>query len=155
ETEQAAHLGLAAKGIDFLAPAQAADEIGRLGPYRVLKLLGAGGMGMVFQAEDPQLKRCVALKVMQPSLAATESARKRFLREAQAAAAIEHDHIVAIHQVGEDRGVPYLAMPMLQGESLDARLQRLAAGTTLPVAETLRIGREIAEGLAAAHSRGL
>lgn len=70
---------------DFLAPAQAADELGRLGSYRVLKLLGAGGMGAVFQAEDPQLQRLVALKVMLPALAASESARKRFLREARAA----------------------------------------------------------------------
>ena len=73
---------------DFLAPAQAADEIGRLGAYRVLKVLGTGGMGVVFLAEDPQLKRRVALKVMKPSLAASDSARKRFLREAQATAAI-------------------------------------------------------------------
>jgi hypothetical protein len=141
--------------IDFLAPAAAPDEIGRLGPYRILKVLGAGGMGMVFEADDPQLKRRVALKVMLPSLAASESARKRFLREAQAAAAIDHDHIVTIHQVGEDRGVPYLAMPLLQGGSLESRLQDQGAGTPLPLDEVLRIGREVAEGLAAAHTHGL
>src|SRR5205085_3216394 len=73
-------------GIDFLAPAQAGDEIGRLGAYRVLKVLGAGGMGLVLLAEDVQLKRWVALKVMRPEIAASEVSRRRFLREAQAAA---------------------------------------------------------------------
>jgi serine/threonine protein kinase len=137
---------------DFLAPAQAEDEIGRLGPYRILKVLGAGGMGVVFQGEDPQLQRKVALKAMLPTLAVSESAKKRFLREARAAAAIEHTHIVAIFQVGEDRGVPYLAMPFLKGEPLDVRLHR---ESPLPEAEVLRIGREIALGLAAAHEQGL
>src|SRR5262249_27717391 len=76
----------------------------------------------------------------------------RFLREARAVAALKHHHIVTIYQVGEDRGVPFLAMEFLEGEPLDARLQR---ETRLAVPEVLRIGREIAEGLAAAHERGL
>ena len=89
---------------------------------------------------------------MLPSLAASPSAKKRFLREAQAAASIKHDHIVTIHQVGEDRGVPFLAMEFLDGEPLDARLKREGK---LPILEVLRIGREVAEGLAAAHETGL
>ena len=137
---------------DFLAPAQAPDELGRLGPYRVLKVLGAGGMGVVFQAEDPHLQRLVALKAMLPGLATSDSAKQRFLREARAAAALKHDHIVTIHQVGEDRGAPYLAMEFLEGEPLDDRLKREGK---LPLADVLRIGREMAEGLAAAHERGL
>jgi serine/threonine protein kinase/Leucine-rich repeat (LRR) protein len=137
---------------ECLAPAQAPDELGRLGPYRVLQVLGAGGMGVVFRAEDPQLKRPVALKAMLPTLGASESARKRFLREAQAAAAISHDNIVHIYQVGEDRGVPFMAMQFLDGESLEARLKR---ERRLPTAEVVRIGRETAEGLASAHERGL
>jgi serine/threonine protein kinase len=137
---------------DFLAPPQSPGELGRLGPYRVLKVLGAGGMGIVFQAEDPQLQRLLALKVMKPSLAISGDARERFLREARAAAAIDHDHIVTIYHVGEDRGVPFLAMPLLRGESLEARLLRCGKPT---LAETLRIGRETAEALAAAHERGL
>src|SRR5204863_10076392 len=100
---------------DFLEPARAPDEIGRLGPYRVLKLLGEGGMGMVFKAEDVKLRRPVALKVIRPDTARDPSAAQRFLREAQAAAAIKHDHIVTIYQVEEDGGVPYLAMEFLQG----------------------------------------
>lgn len=143
---------LPAETFDFLALPQAADELGRLGPYRVLKVLGAGGMGVVFLAEDPQLQRQVALKVMKRDVAACPDHHQRFMREARAAAALNHDHVVAIHQVGEDRGVPYLAMPLLQGESLQDRLQR---EKPLPVAEVLRIGREMAEGLAAAHERGL
>ncbi len=137
---------------DFLAPAEAADEIGRLGPYRVLTVLGAGGMGVVFKALDPFLQRLVALKAMLPSLAASATARERFLREARAAAAIKHDHIVTIHQVGEDRGAPYLAMEFLSGEPLDERLKREGA---LPTSEVVRIGREIAEALDAAHQIGL
>jgi serine/threonine protein kinase/phage FluMu protein Com len=136
----------------FLAPSQATDELGRLGSYRVLNVLGAGGMGVVFRAEDAQLQRLVALKAMLPALAANESARQRFLREARLAASLKHDRIVTIHQVGEDRGAPYLAMEFLEGESLEDRLKREGK---LPLAEVLRIGREIAEGLQAAHERGL
>ncbi len=137
---------------DFLAPPQAPDELGRLGPYRVLQVLGAGGMGVVFRAEDPQLERCVALKAMLPTLAVSASARQRFLREARTAAAIDHDHIVHIYQVGEDRGVPFLAMQFLKGEPLDERLRR---ESLLPLTEVVRIGREVADGLAAAHACGL
>jgi serine/threonine protein kinase len=137
---------------DFLAPAQAADEIGRLGSYRVLKVLGAGGMGVVFQAEDPRLHRLVALKAMLPALASSGTNKERFMQEARAAAAIEHDHIVAIFQVDEDRGVPFIAMPFLRGESLEDRLKKQRK---LPLDEALRIGKETAEGLAAAHERNM
>jgi hypothetical protein len=136
---------------EFLAPAQEPDELGRLGGYRVLKVLGAGGMGVVFQAEDVQLRRLVAIKAMKPALAGPSS-RERFLREARATAALSNDHVVAIHQVGEERGIPFLAMPLLQGEMLDDLLKRKGQ---LPISEVLRIGREIADGLAAAHERGL
>ncbi len=136
----------------LLAPPQGPGEIGWLGPYRVLEVLGSGGMGVVYKAEDPQLKRPVALKAMLPRVAGGPIAKRRFLREAQAAAAIKHDHIVTIHQVGEDRGAPFLAMEFLEGESLHERLKRQSP---LPIAEVLRIGRETAEGLAAAHQRGL
>jgi serine/threonine protein kinase len=138
---------------DLLSPPQSPDEIGRLGPYRVLEVVGAGGMGVVYKAEDPQLRRVVAVKAMLPALAANETARKRFLQEAQAAAGIQHDHIVAIYHVGEDHGVPFLVMPFLKGESLDTRLRK--TGGPLPVPEVLRIGEQIAEGLAAIHDLGL
>jgi serine/threonine protein kinase len=137
---------------DLLAPPQHPDEIGTLGTYRVLKLLGYGGMGVVFQAEDPALERLVALKTLLPALAVSTEARNRFVREAKAAAAIKHPHVVTIFQVGEDRDVPFLAMEFLEGETLNDRLNREIA---LPAAEAARIGREMAEGLAAAHKVGL
>lgn len=137
----------------FLSPAEQPDELGRLGLYRILGVVGSGGMGVVFKAEDPDLARVVALKAMLPSLAASATARARFLREARAAAAIQHDHVVTIYQVGEDRGVPFIAMPFLRGESLETRLRR--AGGGLPVRELLRISREIAAGLEAVHKLGL
>ncbi|MGH7226969.1 MAG: serine/threonine-protein kinase, partial [Gemmataceae bacterium] len=122
------------------------------GSYRVLKVLGAGGMGVVFQAEDPKLNRLVALKAMLPALAASGTNKDRFIREARAAAAIEHDHIIPIFQVDEDRGVPFIAMPFLRGESLEDRLKRQRK---MPVEDALRIAKETAEGLGAAHERDM
>jgi serine/threonine protein kinase len=136
----------------FLTPALHANELGRLGHYRILKVLGQGGMGVVFQAQDSTLERLVALKVMKPETSTSEVARKRFHQEARAAASIQHDHIVTIYHVGEDSGIPYLAMPFLLGESLESRLRRTSR---LPIAEIIRIGREVADGLSAAHARGL
>jgi len=105
-------------GLSFLNPAVEADEIGRLGHYRILQVLGRGGMGAVFLAEDPKLGRRVALKVMLPRIASIQAARDRFLREAKAAASLKNDHIVTVYQVDEFNGVPFLAMELLQGESL-------------------------------------
>jgi serine/threonine protein kinase len=146
ETEE----GYSPEDLAFLATPLSPDEMGRLGNYRILKVLGSGGMGIVFLAEDNLLKRQVALKVMKASLAKVDKDRKRFLREAQAAASIDHEHIVTIYQVGEDRGVPFLAMKLLQGESLEDRLNKF--GERLPVPEIIRIGQEVSEGLGAAHS---
>jgi WD40 repeat protein/tRNA A-37 threonylcarbamoyl transferase component Bud32 len=136
----------------FLHPPRQADELGWLGGYRLLAILGQGGMGFVFRAEDVRLNRQVALKVIRPEAADLPTGRQRFLREAQALAAVQHDHIVAVHQVGEDNGVPFLVMPLLLGESLERRLEREGK---LPVAEAVRVGREMAEGLAAAHAAGI
>jgi serine/threonine protein kinase len=136
----------------FLGPAQAKDELGRLGGFRILEILGCGGMGVVFRGEDPRLGRQVAIKAMLPHLAVSSSSQQRFLREARAAAGLEHDHIVPILQIGEDRGMPFIVMPFLKGEPLDRRIQR---EPLLPIAEVLRIGREVATGLAIAHAAGL
>lgn len=144
--------GLDAESYDFLSPSENRNEIGRLGGYRVLEVMGVGGMGIVFRAEDPNLKRQIALKAMRPVVATSASAKLRFMREAQATAAIDHDNIVAIHQVGEDRGIPFIAMQYLRGESLRTRLQNKGR---IQQREALRIGREIANGLAAAHASGL
>ena len=139
-------------------PAEAADEIGRLSGFRILKLLGQGGMGGVFLAEDMHLQRRVALKVMRPEFAARPGATERFLREARAVAAVHNEHIVTIYQVGQatvpgqSQGVPFLAQELLQGEPLDARLKREGQ---LPIGEAILIAKQMAEGLAAAHERGL
>jgi hypothetical protein len=148
--EQAAPAG--GERCAFLAAPEGPGELGRLGPYRVLKVLGAGGMGLVLQAQDTQLVRLVALKVMKPEVAASAAARQRFQREARATAAVKSDHVITIYNVGEEHGVPFLAMELLEGEPLD---QRLARGDRLDTAEVLRLGREMALGLAAAHARGL
>ncbi len=125
----------------------------KLGSYRIVREIGRGGMGVVLEAEDEDLKRRVAIKVVALERASDPpTARARFLREAQATAAIDHENVVPIYHVGQEGGVPYLVMPLLRGESLQARLQREGP---LPVAEVIRIGREVATGLAAAHARGL
>ncbi len=134
-------------GFAFLSPPSAADEIGRLNGYRILRQLGEGGMGMVFEAVEVKLKRRVALKVMKPEVASKEQNKVRFIREAETAAQVEHDNICPIYHVGEENGVPFIAMPFLKGEPLDVRLKRQKP---LPIREAVRIGREVAEGLAAA-----
>jgi eukaryotic-like serine/threonine-protein kinase len=139
-------------GQPALGPPQDPDEIGRLGSYRVLRELGSGGMGTVYEAEDVQLQRRVALKVINPCLAASPAARQALLREARAIATLEHEHVVTVHQAGEVEGVVFLVMQLLRGETVENRLRREGR---LPVAEVLRIGRQVAEALAAAHAAGL
>jgi serine/threonine protein kinase len=124
----------------------------RIGGYEVLGLAGSGAMGRVYLAHDAQLGRRVAVKVMNPAKARDAVARRRFIRESRAAAAVEHPHVMTIHQVGEDRGLPFIVMQYLQGRTL-AAVQH--AGERLSLGDVLRIGREIAEGLAAAHACGL
>ena len=109
-------------------------------------------MGLVFEALDIVLDRKVALKVLRPGLPAEQAAKARFLREARAMAALSHTHIVSIFQVGEDSGLPYLAMPLLHGETLEALMQKVPRP---PLREVARVGAEIADGLAAAHAKGL
>ena len=132
-------------------PPRSPDERGRFAGYRILGLLGAGGMGLVFEAEDPVLRRRVALKVLRPEMAGPV-VRVRFLREAQMAASLKDDHVVTIYQVGEQGGQPYLVMELLRGESLEQRLKR---ERWLPVSEALTIARQITRGLRAAHAVGL
>ncbi|MBI3822598.1 MAG: ABC transporter substrate-binding protein [Planctomycetes bacterium] len=136
----------------FLGPAEAPDELGRLGHYRVMRLVGQGGMGIVFEAIDTQLQRPVALKVMKPDVAKDESARLRFLREARITAQVKSDHVVVIHQVSPNNELPFLAMEFLRGDPLDKWLDRHGKPT---VQQALRIGIEVARGLAAAHELGL
>jgi eukaryotic-like serine/threonine-protein kinase len=124
---------------------------GAFGPYRILRELGRGGMGAVYLALDTRLDREVALKTMLPEFAANAVAKERFLREARAAARLAHDHVVAVHEADERNGIPYIAMQFLHGASLADRLKE--RGLTLP--EAVRVGRETALGLAAAHAQGV
>jgi WD40 repeat protein/serine/threonine protein kinase len=134
------------------AGAQAPDEIGWLGGYRIHKVLGTGGMGVVYQAEDVQLQRPVALKVMKAEVAQKPANRERFLREARAAAKLKSDHVVTIYQVGEERQIAFLAMEFLEGMSLEDWLKK---GHQSTLAQAARIGRQVALGLADAHACGL
>ena len=133
-------------------PSEHAGDLGRLGRYRVLRRLGAGGMGAVYLAFDEGLRRRAALKVMLPRYAAVPSARERFLREARTCARVRSEHVVTIHDVGEERGVPFIAMEYLLGSPLD---QFLKTKGDLALAQALRVVRETAVGLSAAHARGL
>jgi WD40 repeat protein len=136
----------------FLEPPGAPGYLGRFGPYDVIEFLGQGGSGLVFKALDPTLHRLVAIKVLAPQVAVSATARKRFLREARAAASISHDHVVTIHAVDEAGGLPYLVMQFIAGKSLQERIDRTGP---LELNEILRIGMQAASGLAAAHSQGL
>jgi serine/threonine-protein kinase len=109
-------------------------------------------MGVVFEGHDPALNRTVAIKVLAAVLAADEAARERFRREAQAAAALEHENIVAIHAIDQVYGTPFLVLQYVAGESL---AERLAREGRLPFAEVRRIGAQVARGLAAAHAKSL
>lgn len=137
--------------VDYLHPSEHPNSLGRLGSYDISEVLGSGGMGIVLKGYDAKLHRLVAVKVMAPVLALNPTARKRFLREAQAAAAVRHPNVVTIHSVDEDR-LPYLVMEFVDGPSLQ---QRLDAEGFLQLNQILRIGIQVASGLAAAHAQGL
>jgi len=138
--------------LDFLSPSDNPAMLGQLGEFEILEQIGCGGMGIVLKGYDHELNRYVAVKVLHPFCATSAAARKRFVREAQASAAIVHQHVVAIHAVDPHHHPPYLVMPFVPGESLQQRLNRQGA---FDVVDVLRIGQQVAEGLAAAHAQGL
>jgi eukaryotic-like serine/threonine-protein kinase len=123
----------------------------RLGQYQILTPLGAGGMGEVYRATDTTLGRDVAIKVLPQRLAADDTARQRFEREARAVAALSHPNILSIHDFGQQDGVAFAVMELLDGETLRARIARGA----MPMRKVLQIGADIADGLAAAHEKGI
>jgi serine/threonine protein kinase len=136
----------------FLRPTSRPDLLGLLGDYEVQEVLGQGGMGVVLKAFEPALHRLVAIKVLASAVAGSATARRRFTREARAAAAVCHEHIVAVYAVHEADGLPYLVMQYVAGESLQDRLDRTGP---LEITEIVRIGMQTASGLAAAHAQGL
>ena len=138
--------------VSFLNPTENPRMMGRFGEYEIAGIIGQGGMGVVLKGLDESLNRYVAIKALAPQLATNGSARNRFAREAQAAAAVVHDNVVAIHGVSECRGIPYLIMPYVRGESLQKLINR--NGPLSPI-EIIRVSHQVACGLAAAHAQGL
>jgi len=135
----------------FLQPATREGWLGRLAHYEIEEILGRGAFGIVAKAFDEKLHRVVAIKLMNPELAATSPPRKRFLREARTAAAVMHENIVAIHAV-EEEPIPYLVMEYIPGQTLQQRMDQQGP---LDTPEFLRIGQQVASGLAAAHAANL
>jgi eukaryotic-like serine/threonine-protein kinase len=123
----------------------------RLGPYEIAATLGKGGMGEVYRARDTRLGRDVALKVLPASFATDETRLRRFAREAQATGELNHPNILAVFDVGQHDGAPYLVSELLEGETLAARL----AGGRLPTSKAIDLTRQVAAGLAAGHAKGI
>src|SRR5438132_4609532 len=157
-------LGFKSKAEDFIekpaleiaAKAVAADSgtsvIGKqIGNYQIISLLGQGGMGEVYLAQDTRIGRKVAIKFLPEYLAADERARKRLVKEAQAAAKLEHPNICGIHEVGEENGRSFIVMQYIEGETLDNRIKR----KPLELSESLSIATQIADALAEAHAHGM
>ncbi len=138
------------------SPAPAAGGLvgKRVSHYRVLRIIGGGGMGLVYEAEDLNLGRRVALKVLPEELLTDRAALERFRREARAASASDHPNICTIYEVGEHEGAPFLAMQLLQGQSLSERIEA-GARTPMPFPELLAVAIQVADGLAAAHKEGI
>jgi len=118
-----------------------------LSHFHILEKIGEGGMGVVYKAEDQNLRRLVALKLLPPEVVGDEERRLRFLREARAAAAVTHPNIAAVHEVGEADGTVFIAMELVEGKTLRAHMGE----RPLPIKDALRLAAEIAEGLAEAH----
>lgn len=123
----------------------------KLGPYEIVAPLGAGGMGEVYRARDTRLRREVAIKILPHEMVENAERRQRFLTEARAAAALNHPNIVAIHDMGSDKGVAFIVTELVDGESLRSLIQR----GSISVRTVLNAGAQIADALAAAHAAGI
>ena len=122
-----------------------------LGPYEIVSLLGAGGMGEVYRARDARLDRAVAIKILPAAVAADGDGLRRFEREARAASALNHPNIVTIYELGEDGSTHYIAMELIEGKTL----REMLTASSLPIRRTIEIAAQVAEGLAKAHEAGI
>ena len=120
----------------------------RLGPYEIVSAIGAGGMGEVYRARDPRLKREVAIKVLPASFSSDPQRLHRFEQEAIAAGSLNHPNILAVHDIGTQDGSPYIVSELLDGATLRERLR----SGPLPIRKAVDYAQQIASGLAAAHS---
>src|SRR5437868_12389014 len=123
----------------------------RLGPYEIVSPIGAGGMGEVYHARDTRLNREVAIKVLPAAFSKDEDRLHRFEQEAHAAAALNHPNILAVYDIGSERGAPYIVSELLEGQTLR---ERLLAGP-VPARKAVAYAVAIARGLAAAHEKGI
>src|SRR5207249_6015061 len=123
----------------------------RLGSYEIVSLIGAGGMGEVYRANDSKLKRAVAIKVLPEALAYESERILRFEREAELLASLNHTNIAIVHDFRQEGGRHFLVMELIEGETLAERLNR----GPVAIEETLRIARQVAEALEAAHQGGI
>ena len=139
------------KLFDTLPPIMSLNPGTQLGSYKITAPLGAGGMGEVYRARDSKLRRDVAIKVLPALLISETDRRNRFLQEARAAAALNHPNIATIFEVNETDGLTFIAMELVEGESLRSLLRR----GPMQVADALRLGAEVAEGLSHAHKAGV
>ncbi len=128
------------------------EMLGQLQQFEIERIIGQGGMGVVFKGFDRELHRTVAIKLMSPHLAHNATARKRFEREARAAAAVVHPNVIPIHGVSLFKGQPLIVMPLIAGSSLQALVEQQGP---LETKDVVRIGMQIAAGLSAAHDQGL
>ncbi|MEE9180084.1 MAG: serine/threonine-protein kinase, partial [Vicinamibacteria bacterium] len=123
----------------------------KLSHYKILEEISRGGMGVVYRALDTKLDREVALKVLPEELVADTDRRERFIKEAKAAAALEHPHIAVIYEIDEAEGTTFIAMELIRGEKLSETLEK----NPLPLGQSLELAIEVAEGLARAHDKGI
>jgi len=144
-------LGADASEVLQLTPQGALSSGTKLGPYQLIELLGAGGMGEVYRARDARLDRIVAIKILPAAFSADRERLHRFEREARSASALNHPNIVTIYELGQDRSCHYIAMELVEGKTL----RELLGSSLLPMRKAIEIAVQIAEGLTKAHEAGI